>query len=120
YLYLSMTAFSILLFWLAGNAPFDAVCNGFSAIATGGFANHDLSLGYYQSTAVDLAAIVSMLLGAISFGTHFFIWRSANPLNYWRDSETRTFLLMVIGAGVLTTGVLLYAGTYVDLPNAAV
>lgn len=120
YLYLSFTVFSILLFWLAGNTPFDAVCNAFSSIATGGFANHDLSLGYYQSTPVNLAAIISMLLGAISFGMHFVVWRSANPLNYWRDSETRTFLFMVIGASALTTLVLLVSGTYINFPETVV
>ncbi|HET7314798.1 TrkH family potassium uptake protein [Salinisphaera sp.] len=120
YLYVSLTIVSAALFWLAGNSPFDAVSNAFSAIATGGFANHDLSLGYYQSTKVELVAIVSMLIGAISFGMHFTVWRSANPLNYWRDPETRVFLIMVLGAGALTTVVLLAAGTYVDLPDAAV
>ncbi|RJS91246.1 TrkH family potassium uptake protein [Salinisphaera sp. Q1T1-3] len=119
YLYLSLTAFSALLFWLAGNPPFDAISNAFSAIATGGFANHDLSIGYYDSDWVYLAACVSMVLGAVSFGMHYVAWRSANPLTYWRDSETRTFLVMMLIATLVTTITLLVAGTYVDLPDAS-
>jgi trk system potassium uptake protein TrkH len=61
-----------------------------------------------------------MIIGSISFGMHFAVWRSANPLTYWRDSETRTFLLMVVGATTLGSIVLLVAGTYVSLPNAVI
>jgi trk system potassium uptake protein TrkH len=120
YFYVAFTAFSALLFWLAGNTPFDAISNAFSSIATGGFTNHDLSLGFYHSTAVNLVAIFSMLLGALSFGTHFLVWRSANPLHYWYDPETRTLLLMILGAGALTLVILLVSGTYTNIPHTAV
>ncbi|MGB7756153.1 MAG: TrkH family potassium uptake protein [Salinisphaera sp.] len=120
YLYVSLTLFCALLFWAAGTTPFDAISDAFSAIATGGFSNHDLSLGYHDSPVIELAAIVSMLIGSISFGMHFSIWRSANPLGYWRDSETRTFLIMVIAATVVATIVLLASGTYVDAPDAVI
>ena len=91
--------------------PFDAVSDAFSAMATGGFANHDLSLGYHDSTLVELVAIVSMLFGSISFGMHFAAWRSANPLAYWRDSETRTYLIMILVATIVATLVLMVSGT---------
>ena len=120
YLYLSLTAVCALVFWLAGMTVFDAVSHGFSAIATGGFSNHDLSLGHHDDPIIEMAAIVAMIVGSISFGMHFAVWRSANPLTYWRDSETRTFLLMVVGATTLGALVLLIAGTYVSLPNALI
>lgn len=119
-LYVSLTALSALLFWLAGTTPFDAISDAFSAIATGGFSNHDLSLGYHNSALVELVACFTMLIGSISFGMHFMVWRSANPLNYWRDSETRVFLLMIVLATLLTTSVLLYQGTFVDVPDALI
>lgn len=119
-LYVSLTAVAALMFWLAGTTPFDAISNAFSAIATGGFSNHDLSLGYHNSALVELVAIFAMLLGSISFGMHFTVWRSANPLNYWRDPETRVFVLMIGLATLLTTIVLLYQGTFVDVPDATI
>lgn len=120
YLYVSLTIVSALMFWAAGTSPFDAISDAFSAVATGGFANHDLSLGYHSSTLIELVAIISMLFGSISFGMHFTVWRSANPLVYWRDSETRTFLIMIATATVVATLVLLVSGTYVDAPNAVI
>lgn len=120
YIYVSLTGVCILMFWLAGTTPFDAVSDAFSAVATGGFSNHDLSLGYHDSAIIELAAIVAMLIGSISFGMHFSIWRSANPLDYWRDSETRTFLIMIVAATAVVTLVLMLAGTYVDTPDALI
>ncbi|AWN14729.1 TrkH family potassium uptake protein [Salinisphaera sp. LB1] len=120
YVYVSLTLFCALLFWAAGTTPFDAISDAFSSIATGGFSNHDLSLGYHDNPIIELAACVSMLIGAISFGMHFSIWRSANLLGYWRDSETRTFLIMVVAATAVTAIVLLVSGTYVDAPDAVI
>ncbi len=120
YLYLSLTALFALLFWLAGMSVFDAVSHAFSAIATGGFANHDLSLGYYGDHLVKLIAIAAMLVGSINFGLHFTAWRNTNPLIYIRDSESRTFLIMV---GIVTLAaaiILLIAGTYAMVPDAVV
>ncbi|NNC24444.1 potassium transporter [Salinisphaera sp. USBA-960] len=119
YLYVSLTAASALLFWLAGLSPFDAISDAFSAIATGGFANHDQSIGYHDSALVELISIVAMLLGATSFSMHFAIWRSANPLDYWRDFETRMLWIMAAGATALATVVLLAHGTYTD-PGTAI
>jgi len=118
YLYLSLTGFCALVFWLAGMNGFDAISHAFSSIATGGFSNHDLSLGHHDSAMIEMAAIVAMIAGSISFSMHFMVWRAANPLTYWKDAETRTFLIMVIAATLLSTVVLMIAGTYVSLPSA--
>lgn len=120
YLYVSLTAICALVFWIGGMTPFDAISHAFSAIATGGFSNHDLSLGHHDDALIELSAIVAMIIGSISFGIHFAAWREADPLAYWRDSETRVFLTMVLAATLLATFVLLTAGTYVELPEAAI
>ena len=120
YLYVSLTIISAFLFWVAGTSVFDAVGNAFSSIATGGFANHDLSLGYHGSAAIELVAIISMLAGSVSFGMHFMVWRNADPGIYWRDSETRTFILMIAAATAISTLVLMVAGTYVGLDDALI
>jgi len=120
YLYVSLTAICALVFWFGGMTPFDAISHAFSAIATGGFSNHDLSLGHHDDALIELSAIIAMIIGSISFGIHFAAWRGANPLTYWRDSETRVFLIMIVGATLMATFVLLIAGTYVALPEAVI
>lgn len=120
YLYLSLTVVCAAVFWIAGMELFDAISHAFSAISTGGFANHDLSIGYYDDAFIELVTILAMIVGAISFGMHFTVWRSANPLAYWRDAETSTFLVMVVAATLVASFVLLFYGTYATVPKATI
>lgn len=102
-IYVGLTAACALAYWLAGMPAFDAVAHSFTTVATGGFSTHDASLGYYDSVAIELVAIVFMLLGGISFNVHFLVlrFRSASP--YWRDTQTAVFLGIVALLTVLIT-----------------
>jgi trk system potassium uptake protein TrkH len=51
YVYLSFTLFCMFGYILAGMPWFDALCHAFSTVAIGGFSTHDLSIGYFDSTA---------------------------------------------------------------------
>lgn len=112
YLYLGLTVACTLAFWAAGMTLFDAVCHAFATIATGGFSTHDASIAFFDSTAVEMVANVFMLLGAINFSIHFVAWRGRKPLTYWRDAETRAFLLLVLAASLAVAVTLWLTATY--------
>ena len=61
--YAGLTAVSAAAFWLAGMAPFDAVCHAMAALSTGGFSTSDASLAHWGA-AVQWVAVASMLAGA--------------------------------------------------------
>jgi trk system potassium uptake protein len=61
-LYGALTLASAVAFWLAGMAPFDALCHGMAALSTGGFSTSDASLARWGA-AVQWVAVVSMLVG---------------------------------------------------------
>jgi trk system potassium uptake protein TrkH len=94
-------------YWLAGMTPFDAVSHSLSTVSTGGFSTHDASMGHFASPAVEVVAVVFMLLAAINFGVHYLVWLDRNPLHYLRDTEARAFLGFVL-AMVTLVGVILY------------
>jgi trk system potassium uptake protein TrkH len=54
YIYLGLIILCALSYWLAGMTPFDAICESFSTISTGGFSPHDASLTFYHSNTIDL------------------------------------------------------------------
>src|SRR5699024_7068046 len=83
-----------------------------------GFANYNASIGYFNSDAVEMVTIVAMLLGSINFGLHFLAWRNTDPRIYLRNSEARTFLVMVIVVSVVVAVFLLLSGTYTAIPDA--
>ncbi len=116
--YLALTLSCGVSFWLAGMTPFDAVVHAMSTMATGGFSNHDASMGYYNSPLLEYVVMVFMMLGTINFATHFMVWRERNPLVYWRDTEARTSVAIVGGFTLLILTPLLLAGTYPDLETS--
>lgn len=122
-LYLSLTLACALGYWLAGMDGFDAIAHSLSTVSTGGFSTHDESLGYYDSPAIEIVAVVFMLLAAINFGIHFLVWLKREPSAYLRDPEVRAFLLFVV-AVVLLVGLMLwaeehYAGLHLSLRDAS-
>ena len=73
YIYFGLTVACAFAYWLAGMDLFDAVAHSFSTVAIGGFSTHDASIGYFDSQAIEIVAIVFMFLGAINFALHFSV-----------------------------------------------
>jgi len=96
----------------------DTVEHSFATVSTGGYSPHNESLAYFRSTAIELIAVVFMLLGGINFGVHFMAWRRRNFLAYLRDAEVRAFLLFVVILVVLYASVLLLTRGYRGFLNA--
>ena len=110
--YLAITVVGIVGLRIAGMSWFDAICHGFSAIALGGFSTHDVSVGYFDSFAVELVLIAIMVVAAINFARHFMAFRTLSLKPYAKDSEGKA-VLTVLGASVVIVSVVLWVdGTY--------
>ncbi len=115
YIYVSLTALCAFSYWLAGMTPFDAISESFSTLATGGFAMHDASFAYYHSYTIDMIAVVFMVLGATNFGLHFQFLQNKNLSVYYKDSELRTFIIILFIGSAVTIGFLsLYHHGYLN------
>ena len=106
YIYLGLTIFCGLAYWAAGMTGFDAISHAFSTVAIGGFSTHDASIGYFDSTAIELIAVVFMLLSGINFAIHFAAIRHRTLQPYRRDSEFRTYIWVLAIVSVITIGYL--------------
>ena len=107
YVYLGLTVACALCYYYAGMTVFDAIGHAFSTIAIGGFSTHDASLGYFNSTPINLVAIVFMLLSGLNFALHFTVFRSRSLAAYIQDSEARVYFSLLLAAVVVTVVVLL-------------
>lgn len=111
-IYVFFTAACALAYWLAGMTPFNAILHAFSTIAIGGFSPHDASLGHYDSVAIELIAVLFMLLAAANFALHFSLWRNRSVKHYFRDPEYRFFLGSICFVVFITVLFLLIESTY--------
>jgi trk system potassium uptake protein TrkH len=110
--YLAITVIAVVALRIAGMSWFDAICHGFSAIALGGFSTHDVSVGFYDSFAVELVLIAIMVIAALNFSRHFLAFRSLSLKPYQKDSEGKAVLIVLSGAIVVTAVLLWIDGTY--------
>ena len=95
-IYLGLTVVCALLYYLGGMSPFDAVSHAMSTVAIGGFSTHNESIGYFNSTTIEIICIVFMLLSAFSFTLHYFAIYRRKPLKYFYDPEFRFFFSILL------------------------
>ena len=114
FVYFLLTFLCALGYFLGGMSAYDAIAHSFTTVSTGGFSTHDASMGYFNSPLLLLVADVFMLLGAISFSLHFRVFHFRRPWLYWRDEETRNFIVWVLLLSLLTAGMLLSFEHYQD------
>lgn len=111
-IYVTFTILCALAYYLAGMDVFDAICHSFSTIAIGGFSTHDASMGYFSNNAIELVAVVFMLLSAANFSLHFLAWRSLSLKPYQLDSEFKMYGLIMVVLTVITIAYLYFTNTY--------
>lgn len=114
YVYLAFTILCMLGFWAAGMNLFDAICHAFSTVAIGGFSTHDASIGYFESSKIDLITVVFMFLAGINFSLHFFSWRNVQIKHYAQDQEFRAYCFFLATLSVVVITSLFVYGTYTD------
>jgi trk system potassium uptake protein TrkH len=118
YIYLGLTVACALCYWLAGMSGFDAIAHSFSTIAIGGFSTHDLSIGFFHSSTIELIAVIFMLLAGINFALHFTAWRSMSLRPYIYESEVRAYLGVLVLVTAVTVGYLYYTDTFIIFSDA--
>ena len=112
YIYLTLTIVCALAYWLAGMSFFDAISHSFSTVAIGGFSTHDASIGFFDSAAIEMIAVVFMLLSSANYALHYVAWNSKSFKQYIDDPEYRFFLVIALILMVLTFLVLWITNTY--------
>ena len=111
-IYLGLTVLSMILFRIAGMNDFDALCHAMSAIASGGFANHDASFGYYDSQSILWVAILSMVLAALPL-TYYIRLLYNLRATIISDSQVLTLIIVII---VIVSGMTTWRMAFHTLP----
>jgi trk system potassium uptake protein TrkH len=112
YLYLTFTIACAVAYKAAGMGGFDAIVHAYSTVAIGGFSTHDQSMAFFDSTYINLVAIVFMFVAGINFSLHFFAWRYVSVKHYMKDPEFRAYALVLITLSVIVIATLMYFQTY--------
>ena len=112
YIYLGLTISCGLAYWAAGMEMFDAVGHAFSTVSIGGFSTHDASIGYYDSTLIEMIAVVFMLVSGVNFALHFLAFRHRSLSGYLRDAEFKFYIILLMTVTFVVTVFLSFSHTY--------
>ena len=104
-IYLVLTLACAFLYFIAGMTAFDAISHSLSTVSIGGFSTHDLSIGYFNNSAIEAVCIVFMLLSALSFTLHYFAFYMKKPLKYFYDPELRFFISVIMLIFIITVAI---------------
>jgi trk system potassium uptake protein TrkH len=102
YVYLFLTLICMVCYWVAGMPLFDAIGHSFSTVAIGGFSTHDASIGHYNSDAIEMIAVVFMLISGVNFALHYLTWRTWSLRVYLEDSEFKVYILLLVVLSAVT------------------
>ena len=102
--YLLLTFACAVCFFIFGMGPFDAANYAMTITATGGFATHDASTGYFNNPAIDYTAIVFMFLSGISFALLYTALFKGKVKHLLKNAEFRLYAALV----VVSTSLIVY------------
>ncbi|MGB9098566.1 TrkH family potassium uptake protein [Erwinia sp.] len=110
--YLLLGVICSLAYFLAGMSAFDALCHGLSTVSLGGFSTRSESIGFWDSSAIELVAGGFSLLSAINFTAWFIVFtrRTLKPLLH--NAELHFFLMVTFGIVLVTAWQVWHAGMY--------
>ncbi|MCK5877177.1 MAG: potassium transporter, partial [Candidatus Marithrix sp.] len=107
YIYIVLTIACALAYWLAGMSLFDAIGHSYSTVATGGFSTYDTSLGHFNSPTIEGIAMLFIILGSLNFTIHFVAWHKLDFGCYWRDTQARVFIYIILFLITITVIILM-------------
>ena len=110
--YLLLTAVCALLFFIFGMGGFDAINYAMTITATGGFATHDASTGYFNNPAIDYTAIVFMFVSGISFALLYAALFKLRIKQLLKNAEFRFYSSLIVVSTLLIVYFLLKYNDY--------
>ena len=99
-IYLTLTFFCAIAYWLVGMNIFDSIAHSMTTIATGGFSTYSSSIGYFQNPRIEIISIIFIILGSIPFIAYLKFVKGDKKI-FFKDSQIKGLIY------ILTISVLL-------------
>ena len=93
-IYLAYTVAGALALWALGVPFWAALAHAITSLSTGGFSTNSVGVGVYGALPT-VVALVLMLAGGISFGSHQALW-AGKARKFWRNPEIRVLGVVLV------------------------
>jgi trk system potassium uptake protein TrkH len=94
-IYLVLTFFCAIAYWLVGMNIFDSIAHSMTTIATGGFSTYSSSIGYFQNPSIEIISIIFIILGSIPFIAYLKFVKGDKKI-FFKDSQIKGLIYILI------------------------
>ena len=105
-LYIVLTIIQIILLVCFKMPLFDAICNSFSTISSGGFSPNPQSIMGYNSLPVMWIVIIFMLLSGCNLALIYKVFTKFKYNLIWTNEEFKTYIKIIVIVSLLVFGIL--------------
>ena len=117
-IYVGISVLETLALKLAGMPLYDAMCHTFGTMATGGFSTKNTSIGFYDNPAIHIIITIFMIVAGANFTLYYFLLKKRFK-QVSKDTELKTYLLIIAASTIIFTAVLFAKGVYTSFGKAA-
>ena len=94
-IYLTLTLFCGIAYWVVGMNIFDSVAHSMTTIATGGFSTYSSSIGYFQNPKIEIIATIFIISGSLPFIAYLkFI--KGNKKIFFQDVQIKGLIYILV------------------------
>ncbi len=111
-IYSFLTLICAVAFYLEGMGKADAVNYAMTVMATGGFATHNASTGYFHSVAIDYTSVLFMFLSGTSFSLLYLTIIKRKWRAFFHNAEFRFYVQLIVVATIAIMGLLIMRSDY--------
>ncbi len=109
--YFFLLAVCAVCLWWSGMSAFEAVNYAMAAIATGGFATKNASVGFYDNVRIEMILMLFMYLGALPM-TFYILLLQKREIHSLRSTQVVAFTKTLVVYILFTSLWLTYDGVY--------
>jgi trk system potassium uptake protein TrkH len=95
YIYSGLTLLCAVSYKILGMNFFDSLTHSMTTIATGGFSNYNESIGYFDSFAIEISAMIFIILGSLPFIAYIKFINGDKKI-FFTDVQIKTFLKIIL------------------------
>ncbi len=94
-IYLTLTFFCGVSYWLVGMNIFDSIAHSMTTIATGGFSTYSNSIGHFQNPKIEIISIIFIILGSLPFIAYLKFIKGDKKI-FFKDSQIKGLIYILI------------------------
>ena len=88
---------------------FDSVSHAMTTIATGGFSTHNQSIGFFESSNIEIVASIFIILGSVPFISYLKFVRG-NKKIFFQDVQIRGLIYLLAVSAIIMFCICLLSG----------